>query len=220
MANDKKPKPPAASPFFSSYLFEFIVLAIAAMALVYLYYQSAGGRFEEFMQNSLVARFVFVLKIVSAVVIVSSFVGIIVVAYKNASLLPPLKRSSQSSMPKAATSAAASSQAAVDAPYLKGEWDRLRERLKSASDADAVHIVLEADGLVDRALKDLRIPGETMGERLKFISTPDFKSKDDLWEAHKIRNQIAHGDGKDILYMDALYAFEKFEKALKELNMI
>jgi hypothetical protein len=99
-------------------------------------------------------------------------------------------------------------------------WDRIKEKLQTAGDNDAAYLVIEADALVDDALKHFRIPGETMGERIKFITGPDLKSSQDLWDAHKIRNQIAHEGARNILYVDAVYAIDKFEKVLKELNMI
>lgn len=103
---------------------------------------------------------------------------------------------------------------------FRNEWVLLRTKLDTASDNDAPMLVIEADAIADKALTYLRVPGETMGERMKFISTPDFKSADDLWEAHKMRNEIAHGGGRNFLYVDALYAIEKYEKALKELGVV
>ncbi len=214
---NKKAQPPATSSFFGIYVFEFIVLALAAIALAYFYYQSVTGGFEGFFQNPTVARFVLVLKIISAFVVAAALIGIGVVTHKHNTALLQAKKIVRPSMLTGHTKTGVSS---VDAPHIKGEWEKLRKRLDVASDADAAHLIIEADALLDRALKDLRIPGETMGERLKFVSTPDFKSADDLWDAHKMRNQVAHGEGKHILYADALYAFQKFEKALKELNMI
>ena len=40
--------------------------------------------------------------------------------------------------------------------------------------------------------------GDTLGERLKNTSKADFKTIDVAWEAHKIRNAIAH-EGSDFL---------------------
>ena len=80
--------------------------------------------------------------------------------------------------------------------------------------------IMEADKLVDMVLKT-KVPGETMGERLK--NSRNLFSKetyDSLWTAHKIRNRIAHEAEFEGLNSDATLAVRNFEKALKELRAI
>jgi hypothetical protein len=100
------------------------------------------------------------------------------------------------------------------------EWTQVKSGLENASDADAALLIIEADSLVDRILKDMNLPGETMGERLQALGEQRFESIDDLWEAHKLRNQIAHEGAKGITYGDAMWAIERYERALKKLDMI
>ncbi len=53
--------------------------------------------------------------------------------------------------------------------------------------------LFELDKLVDRYLKNSKIKGETMGERLKSASKLFQKDEyNKIWEAHKIRNTLAH----------------------------
>ncbi len=110
-------------------------------------------------------------------------------------------------------------------PQLQGaryahEWTRVKSGLENASDADAALLIIEADSLVDRILKDMKLPGETMGERLTALGEQRFESIDDLWEAHKLRNQIAHEGAKGIAYGDAVWALARYERALKKLDVI
>jgi len=100
------------------------------------------------------------------------------------------------------------------------EWTQVTSGLENASDADAALLIIEADSLVDRILKDMKLPGETMGERLQALGEQRFESIDDLWEAHKLRNQIAHEGAKGITYGDAVWAIERYERALKKLGVI
>lgn len=166
---------------------------------------------EAVMQNVYVSRFVFVLKIMSAVVSAAAVAGIFYVIAQPARYRPEIR--TKVKLPEL--------RAVIDREKpLKKEWDALKEKLDAAGDIDAAMIVIEADALADKALKIFGARGETMGERIKFISGPEFKSTDDLWEAHKMRNQIAHGDSAGIVYSDAVYAINKFEKALVELDMI
>lgn len=176
---------------------------------------SGGGFFSAIADNIYVARFVLSLKIVSAVISTCAWAGILYIVVQN-SRVQPTKISLKKTLPQIEEKV----EPIKSEGLFRGEWNALRARLEDASDKDAALLVIEADAIVDRALKFLRIPGETMGERIKYIADPTLKTADDLWEAHKMRNQIAHEGGKDIMYVDALYAIEKFEKVLLELGMI
>lgn len=53
--------------------------------------------------------------------------------------------------------------------------------------------LIEADKLLDFTLKQKKVKGETLGERLK--SAKSLFSKDDynnIWTAHKLRNELVH----------------------------
>lgn len=52
--------------------------------------------------------------------------------------------------------------------------------------------IIEADIILDELLKERGFAGATLGERLKSISPQQLSSIQDAWEAHKVRNKIAH----------------------------
>ena len=58
--------------------------------------------------------------------------------------------------------------------------------------------IIEADIILDDLLKKRRYAGNSLGERLKSISPRQLNTLNDAWEAHKIRNRIAH-DGADFV---------------------
>lgn len=58
--------------------------------------------------------------------------------------------------------------------------------------------IIEADVLLDELLKQHGYSGSSLGERLKNISATQLESIEDAWQAHKIRNQIAH-EGADFI---------------------
>jgi hypothetical protein len=58
--------------------------------------------------------------------------------------------------------------------------------------------IIEADIILDNLLKQKGYAGSSLGERLKSISPTQLESLNDAWEAHKIRNRIAH-DGADFV---------------------
>jgi len=79
--------------------------------------------------------------------------------------------------------------------------------------------VLNADKLVDQALRERGFPGDTMGEKLK-NSPKKFGDINGLWNAHKLRNRIAHETNVVVGYDEARYALASFKKALKDLGAI
>jgi transposase len=79
--------------------------------------------------------------------------------------------------------------------------------------------VLNADKLVDLALRQCGVRGETMGERLKNDASK-FSDINGLWTAHKLRNRIAHESDVVVNYDEARHALGYFKKALKDLGAI
>lgn len=79
--------------------------------------------------------------------------------------------------------------------------------------------IMDADKLVDQALRERNVRGKTMGERLK--------SADKLWSnshyirgAHKVRNQVAHDVNVQVTYEITLRSLSAFKQALKDLGAI
>jgi hypothetical protein len=58
--------------------------------------------------------------------------------------------------------------------------------------------IIEADIILDGLLKERGYAGNSLGERLRSITPSQLATIDDAWEAHKIRNRIAH-DGADFI---------------------
>lgn len=78
------------------------------------------------------------------------------------------------------------------------KWQQVQVHVNSQNPAEWRLSILEADVILDDMMQSLGFHGETLGERLKNTSKADFKTIDTAWEAHKIRNAIAH-EGSDFL---------------------
>ncbi len=79
--------------------------------------------------------------------------------------------------------------------------------------------VMNADKLVDQALRERGFKGETMGERMK-NSAQVFSDRNGIWQAHILRNKISHEVDFKVTYEQAVYALASFRKALKDLGAI
>lgn len=91
--------------------------------------------------------------------------------------------------------------------------------VSSGNPNDWRQAIIEADIFLDEALRENGYPGDTVGERLK--SAQGLRTINDAWEAHKVRNAIAHA-GRDFILTerDARRAIEQYYNALLELNAV
>lgn len=79
--------------------------------------------------------------------------------------------------------------------------------------------IIEADKLVDTVLKKAGIKGGTLGERLR--GAKDLVPRDvysNMWEAHKVRNQIVHDDDFNINNIDQDLVIWRMKKFLTEIG--
>lgn len=79
--------------------------------------------------------------------------------------------------------------------------------------------VMNADRLLDQALRESRVKGTTMGERMKSAQSI-WKNANHVWSAHKIRNQLAHEADAKVSYDTAARSLAAFKQGLKDLGAI
>lgn len=98
-------------------------------------------------------------------------------------------------------------------------WLSIESGLKRDEPASAQLSILNADKLVDTALKERDFKGTTMGERMKAAQTT-WSNANHVWGAHKIRNRIAHEPDVQVSYDIAKRALVAYKQALKDLGAI
>jgi hypothetical protein len=79
--------------------------------------------------------------------------------------------------------------------------------------------ILQADKLLDKALRDGGYAGTTMAERLTSASRV-FRNREAVWAAHKFRNRIAHEQNITINAQWTKKALNSFKKGLKDLGAL
>lgn len=108
-----------------------------------------------------------------------------------------------------------------DKKAYQSAWLKIENSLDRNNAATFAMAILEADKLLDQALRELQLPGETMGDRLKHGKDKFQKpSLDKVWQAHRLRNRIAHEAGVTISYAQAKIALASIKRGLKELGAI
>ncbi|PIR41249.1 MAG: hypothetical protein COV31_02490 [Candidatus Yanofskybacteria bacterium CG10_big_fil_rev_8_21_14_0_10_46_23] len=103
---------------------------------------------------------------------------------------------------------------------IQSRWDEVRDHISSISDSEWKFAVVEADKLVEDALRQVGFSGDSMGEILKGIDKTKLASLQGLWDAHKLRNLIVHNTDFEVKQAEAQYALKQFEKALTEIGLL
>ena len=107
----------------------------------------------------------------------------------------------------------------LDVEKYRAKCLTIEHQLKKDEPSSYHLSVMNADKLLDQALRERGIRGKTMGERMK-NSAQLFSDRNGIWTAHKLRNQIAHESDVFVSYDQARYALANFRKALKDLGAI
>lgn len=102
---------------------------------------------------------------------------------------------------------------------FQAKWLSIEHSIKRDNPSSYPLAVLNADKLVDQALRERRFKGQTMGERMKSAQQV-WKNPNHVWGAHKVRNQLAHESDAEISYDIAIRALSAFKQALKDLGAI
>ncbi len=79
--------------------------------------------------------------------------------------------------------------------------------------------IIEADKLLDRVLRSMYFPGDTLGERLKSAAFK-YPAIRQVWGAHRLRNQLVHDTTFEITIRKAKQALDDYRAALKVLNVM
>ena len=104
----------------------------------------------------------------------------------------------------------------LNTEYFQKKWQELQDLCKEKSTWPLA--VINADKLVDEALKRRRYRGKTMGERLVSAQRV-LTDNDGTWFGHKLRNRVVHEDIK-LKESDVKKALVGLRQALKDLGAL
>ena len=109
--------------------------------------------------------------------------------------------------------------AQLDVNKYRSKWLTIENQLSRDNQSSCTLAVLNADKLLDQALRERGVKGQTMGERMIAAKTT-WSNANAVWNAHKLRNQIAHESDHQVTYEDARRAIAGFKQALKDVGAI
>ncbi len=102
---------------------------------------------------------------------------------------------------------------------IQKRWNIIEGYLKRQEEMSWKLAVMEADTLLDHALKSRGFGGQTMGERLKLAAYKYPKIRD-VWGAHLTRNKLAHEASYHLSFGQARNAISSFKRALEQLGIL
>jgi hypothetical protein len=99
--------------------------------------------------------------------------------------------------------------------HFSERWHDLQKHCKTRKTWPLA--IIDADNLLNEALKQHRFKGKTTGERL-VAAQHILTSNEAVWFGHKLRNRIVHEDVRKLKKQDILDALSGFRQALKDLG--
>ena len=100
-------------------------------------------------------------------------------------------------------------------------WEVVSSLASSPNESDWRRAILEADIMLANLLTERGYMGETLGEQLKNANPLQFTTLDLAWEAHRMRNAIAHlGEAFPINEHDVRATIDQYRRVFEEFDVI
>lgn len=81
--------------------------------------------------------------------------------------------------------------------------------------------IIEADVMLDEMLEAAGYQQESLGDKLRSVEKSDFRTIEQAWEAHKLRNAIAHeGSAYDLNRRELQRAINQYRQVFNEFGFI
>lgn len=101
--------------------------------------------------------------------------------------------------------------------YFQAKWKELQKSLNKSETWPVA--IIQADNLLDEALKRRRFKGKTMGERL-VSAQKSLSDNDGVWFAHKLRNRLVHEVDVKLTQKEVQKALIGLRQALRDLGAL
>lgn len=101
------------------------------------------------------------------------------------------------------------------------KWQMVIKHVSSKNPSDWKLAIIEADTILDALVEGAGYEGTSLGERLKNADKGTFKTLDYAWEAHTVRNKIAHeGSSFNLTEREAKRVIQLYEQVFQEFKYI
>lgn len=105
----------------------------------------------------------------------------------------------------------------LNTTYFAEKWNDAQKLCRSKETWPLA--IINADSLLDEALKKSGYRGKTMGERM-VAAQRDFSDNDGVWYGHKLRNKLVHEADVKLRERDVKDALVGIRQALRDLGAL
>ena len=105
----------------------------------------------------------------------------------------------------------------LDRKYFKKEWNKKQK--KCSNKKLWYEALIDADNLLDEALKKKKTKGKTRGERI-VTAQRIFTANDSIWYSHKLANRIRDEELTKVNKKETLKALSAFRLALQDIGAL
>lgn len=111
--------------------------------------------------------------------------------------------------------------AAPEAAESSPRWRHIEGLAGGERASEWREAIIEADIMLDEMLTRQGYAGDGVGEKLQQVERSDFNTLEDAWEAHKVRNLVAHeGSSFDLSDTLAKRTIARYEAVFREFSAI
>lgn len=103
----------------------------------------------------------------------------------------------------------------------RSRWMHVQELINTGRESDWRQAIIECDIMLDEVLSEQGYLGQTIGDKLKAANPERFRTLQDAWDAHKVRNDIAHmGSSYPLTEQLAHRTVAKYENVFREFGEV
>ncbi len=100
-------------------------------------------------------------------------------------------------------------------------WHYILTLIESPNESDWRVAIIEADTMLDEVLTEKGMVGDTLSSKLEQARSNGYASMQNAWDAHIIRNQIAHqGSEFSLTQIEGRRTIKMFQNFFEELRVI
>lgn len=182
--------------------------------------------FIDFVSNIFSLRTLSVLHFLATIIVIILITVILYTLVRLYEIRREDKQKEKTSSPTIRQTVISGLPAAIDEdpePYAKANqtWESIRSKLLSDNASDWRLAIIEADIYLDKLLDQKGFHADTIGDKLKSITPDQLASIQIAWEAHKVRNRIAHeGADFNLTMPESRRVLSYFEIVFRDLGAI
>lgn len=100
------------------------------------------------------------------------------------------------------------------------QWQKIKARLESANEAEYKLAIIEADSMLNDILFRMGFKGETLGDRLKILTTAIVPNLHDVAKAHETRNSVVRDPDYHLILEETQRTLAIYEIAFSNLDLV